>query len=112
MEREELEKLTREYNMLHEQIQALSMHRQQFAEQKEEYKEALAELEKATGKIYMAIGGVIVEVEKPKAIESVKEKEENAEMRISIVKKQQDDLTKKEQNLRSEINEAIKELKE
>lgn len=111
MEREQLEKATREYNMLHEQIQSLAMQRQQFIEQKEEYKEALAALEKATGKIYMAVGGVIVEVEKAKAIESVKEREENSEMRISIVKKQQEDLTKKEQSLRTEISAALKDFK-
>ena len=32
-------------------------------------------------------------------------------MRISIVKKQYDELVKKEQTLRNEINTAIKELK-
>lgn len=111
MEREQLEKATREYNMLHEQIQSLSIQRQQFTEQKEEYREALAALEKAAGKVYMAVGGVIVEVEKAKAVESVKEREENADMRISIVKRQQEELAKKEQSLRTEISAALKELK-
>jgi chaperonin cofactor prefoldin len=50
-------------------------------------------------------------VQKDYALKNIKEKEEVADMRVSIVKKQYDELVKKEQTLRSEINTAIKELK-
>jgi chaperonin cofactor prefoldin len=111
MDREQIEKLSREYSILQEQIQSLAMQREQFLERKEEYKEAAKEIEGATGKVYLAIGGAIVEVKKDYAMKSIKEKEEVADMRVSIVKKQYDDLVKKEQSLRSEINSGIKDLK-
>ena len=111
MEREQIEKLSREYSILQEQIQSLAMQREQFTERKEEYKEAFKEIEGSTGKVYLAIGGAIVEVQKDYALKSITEKQEVADMRISIVKKQYDDLVKKEQALRTEINAAIKDLK-
>lgn len=111
MEREQIEKMTREYNVLQEQIQSLALQREQFAERKEEYKEALIEVEKSSGKLYLAVGGVIVEVDKAYATKSMKEKEEIADMRMSIIKKQHDELSKKEQALRTELNSALKDMK-
>ena len=111
MDREQIEKLSREYSILQEQIQSLAIQREQFLERKEEYKEASKEVEGATGKVYLAVGGAIVEVQKDYALKSIKEKEEVSDMRVSIVKKQYDELVKKEQTLRNEINSAIKELK-
>jgi prefoldin beta subunit len=111
VEREELEKMSREYNMVQEQLQSLTLQKEQFAERKQEYKEAMQEIERASGKIYFAIGGAIVEVEKAYAVNGIKEKEEVADMRISIVKKQQDEISKKEQSLRSEISTALKDFK-
>jgi chaperonin cofactor prefoldin len=111
MEREEIEKLSREYSIIQEQLQSMAMQREQFNERKEEYKEAFKEIEASTGKVYLAVGGAIVEVQKDYALKNIKEKEEVSDMRMSIVKKQYDDLVKKEQALRTEINSAIKELK-
>jgi chaperonin cofactor prefoldin len=111
MEREEIEKLSREYSILQEQIQSLAMQREQFLERKEEEKEAFKEIEGSTGKVYLAVGGAIVEVQKDYALKNIKEKEEVSDMRVSIVKKQYDELVKKEQALRNEINTAIKGLK-
>ena len=111
MEREEIEKLSREYSILQEQIQSLAIQREQFLERKEEYKEAFKEVEGAAGKVYLAVGGAIVEVQKDYALKNIKEKEEVSDMSVGIVKKQYDELVKKEQALRNEINTAIKELK-
>ena len=111
MEREQIEKLSREYSILQEQIQSLAIQREQFLERKEEYKEAFKEVENSAGKVYLAVGGAIVEVQKDYALKNIKEKEEVSDMRVSIVKKQYDELVKKEQSLRNEINTAIKELK-
>ncbi len=112
MEKEQLEKITREYQMLQEQLQSLAMQKEQFKEQKEELKEALEELEKAKGKIYLAIGGVMVDTDKETATKSVKEKQETTAMRLGIVEKQFDEISKKEQSLRSDITAALKEFKE
>jgi prefoldin beta subunit len=111
MERQELEKLTRDYQLIQEQLQALSMQKEQFSMQKEEHKEALMELEKSSGKIYLTIGGAIVETPKSDALTKIKEKQESIEMRLTIVNKQYEDFSKKEKALREEITTALKSEK-
>jgi prefoldin beta subunit len=112
MDKDQIEKLTREYQMLQEQLQSAAMQKEQFTEIKEEYKAALVEVEKATGKIYLSIGGVIVEAQKDSAVKDIKEKQESAEMRLGIATKQYDELAKREQSLRTEITSALKGLKQ
>ena len=79
---------------------------------KTELKDALGEAEKATGKIYLAIGGIMVDVSKETAIKDLKEKEESNAMRLNIVEKQFEDASKKEQSLRTEITTALKDMKQ
>ena len=112
MERDELEKMTREYQQIQEQLQQLSMQRDQFGAQKEDLKEAFSEVEKSAGKIYLAVGGVMVDVAKDSAVKSLNERQESAEMRISILTKQIDDLSKKEKTLREELTKALKDIKQ
>jgi chaperonin cofactor prefoldin len=88
------------------------MQKEQFKEQKAEFAEALEEIEKAKGRIYLAVGGIMVDVDKATATKSVKEKQDSAQMRLGITEKQFDELSKKEQSLRVEITAALKELKE
>lgn len=112
MERDELEKMTREYQMLQEQLQGLTMQKEQFREQKDELKHALEEVEKAKGKVFLAIGGVMVDVDKETATKSLKERQESTSMRLTIVERQLEDASKKEQSMRSEITAALKTLKQ
>lgn len=112
MERDQLEKLTKEYQVLQEQLQSLAIQREQFKAQREELKEALEEIEKSKGKIYLSIGGVMVETDKESAKSSIKEKQESNSMRYSIVEKQYEDFSKKELALRAEITNALKDLKQ
>lgn len=111
MERSQLEKLSRDYQVLQEQLQSVALQKEQFTAQREEFKEAAAEIEKSTGKVYLSIGGALVESQKEQALKGLKEKQESAEMRLTIVNKQYDELSKREQSMRSEINNALKELK-
>ncbi len=112
MDRDQLEKVTKEYQMLQEQLQSLAIQKEQFTAQRDEYRQALAEIEKSTGKLYLAVGGAMVEVSKDKALNDMKEKQETTDMRLGIVGKQYDELSKKEQALRSTITEALKALKQ
>jgi prefoldin beta subunit len=112
MDRDQIEKLTKEYQMLQDQLQSVAVQKEQFTELKEEYKAALAEVEKATGKIYLSVGGVIVEAPKDSAIKDIKAKQESTDMRLGIATKQYDELVKKEQSLRTEITGALKGLKQ
>ncbi len=111
MERQELEKLTRDYQLVQEQLQNLAMQKEQFTIQKEEHKLALVELEKATGKVYVSIGGVIVETPKSDAVTKVKERQESIDMRLNIINKQYDDFVKKEKSMREDITNALKSEK-
>lgn len=112
MDRDEIEKMTRDYQVMQEQLQSLAIQKEQFSSQKEELKDALAELEKAAGKIYVAIGGVMVEQKKDDAVKDVKERQETLDMRLSIITKQLDDLSKKEKSLREEITTVLKDMKQ
>ncbi len=112
MEKDELEKMTREYQMLQEQLQALAVQKEQFKEQKEEIRQAVQEAEKAKGKIFLAIGGIMVDVDKETAVKNLKEKQDSNAMRLTIVEKQFDEASKKEQSLRTEITTALKDLKQ
>ncbi len=98
--------------MLQEQLQGLAMQKEQFREQKEELRQALEEAEKAKGKIFLAIGGIMVDVDKDTAVKNLKEKQDSNSMRLTIVEKQFDDISKKEQSLRAEITTALKDLKQ
>ncbi len=112
MEQNQIDKLTVEYQKLQEQLQALALQREQFNAQKEEYKRAEEEVAKATGRVYTAIGGAIIETSKDECLRSVKERQEFVEMRLSIVGKQSDELSKKEQELRKQITDALKATKQ
>lgn len=111
MERQELEKLTRDYQMLQEQMQALAMQKEQYTAQKTEQKGAMAEIEKATGKVYLSIGGAIVETAKQEAAKKLKDSQDSVEMRLTIVTRQYDEASKKEKSLRDEITVALKNEK-
>ncbi|MCL5433372.1 MAG: prefoldin subunit [Candidatus Marsarchaeota archaeon] len=109
MKEEEIEKLTADYQSLVEQLQTLSAQKEHFSMQKEEQNEALKELELAKGKIYMALGGVLIEASKDEAIKKLKEKQDSVEMRLSLISRQHEELSKKEKEMREKINEAIHE---
>jgi len=109
MDKEQLEKLTINYQRIQSQLQALAMQKEQFTMQKEEYAEALEQVEKATGKVYSAKGGTIVETTKEEAAKNIKEKQETTSLRLSIVTKQYDEAAKREKSMRDEINTILKD---
>ncbi len=108
MAKDDVEKLTADYQALQEQLQSLALQKAQFAEQREELKGAMEELDKAKGKVYSTIGGVMIETAKEEAVKSVKERQESNEMRLSIVTKQYDEAVRKEKALREQIEGMIK----
>jgi prefoldin beta subunit len=107
MEREELEKMTKEYQTVQAQLQSIAMQRVQFKQQIEEYKEAAKYLETAKGKVYTEIGGLIVEATKEEASKSLSDRMESAEMRLSIVERQYNELSKKEETLRTQLTTSF-----
>lgn len=108
MDRDELEKLNRDYQQLREQLQSLAMQKEQFTFQKQEQKEALEEIEKSSGKVFINVGGAIIETSKSDALAKLKERQETVDMRLTIVNKQYDDFSKKEKAMRDQITNALK----
>ncbi len=108
MAKEQIEKLSSDYQALQEQLQSLALQKAQFTEQMDELNDALEELKNAKGKVYSAIGGVMVETTKDDATKSVKERQESTEMRLTIINKQYDEAVKKEKALREQIEGMIK----
>ena len=108
MEKEEVEKLTKEYQNIQMQIQNLTFQKMQFNQQKEEYKEAEKELQVSSGRVYSEIGGLIVETTKEKALKDLGDKMESVEMRLNIILKQYNEVNKREQSIRQTLTEEFK----
>ena len=66
------------------------------------------EVGKATGKVYISVGGVIVETTKARAQEDIKEKSELTETRVKSTDKMFNDLKAKEKSLNEKITQIYK----
>ncbi len=98
-----------EYQVVQEQLQSISIQKEQFKMRQVEYKEALEEAEKASGTIYKSVGGFFIEVPKADAIKDIKDKQEFTEMRLKSIEKQYSELTAKEKDMRAKLSSAIGE---
>ncbi len=103
-----MEKMSRDYGTLQEQRQSLAVQREQLLNQKMELENAAKGVGSATGKIYQAIGNTFIEVDHDLALKRIKENSETLELHLTMVNKQYEETTKKEQALRGEINTAMK----
>ncbi len=101
---EGIEKLIKDYQILEDQIRAYTIQLQELQIQKNEADFAKKEVEKASGKVYITIGGVIVETTKEKALENLKEKSEDLELKIQMVNKQLSNLKSKEESIKKELS--------
>ncbi|MEM0154336.1 MAG: prefoldin subunit [Methanothrix sp.] len=108
MEENNLEKLTLDYQKVEEQLQALAMQKEQFTAQKDELNHAKEQIEGSVGKIYSSVGGTIIEATKEAALDDIKEKSELTDMRLTMLKKQIDELKKREQELREKVMSMVK----
>ena len=106
---QEAEKLVRDYQMAQEQLRAAALQLDQFQNQKMELERANTEITNATGKIYITVGGVIVETEKGKALSDIKEKQELTEVRITSISKQYNDLKAREKQLGEKLTQMYKQ---
>lgn len=107
MDKEQLEKLSREYQELQMQLQSLALQKMQFTEQKDEYTQAQKHLESSSGRVYMETGGLIVETSKESAMKELSDKLDSVVMRLGIVGKQYDEAVRKEQAMRATLNSEV-----
>ncbi len=101
----EIEKALKDYQILQEQLRASALQTEQLQLQKTELEGARAEIEKATGKVYITIGGVIVETSKEGASKEIASKAELVALRLQTANKQYSELREKEKQLREKISQ-------
>ncbi len=101
----EIEKVLKEYQIVQEQLRAAALQTEQLQLQKTELEGAKAEIDKATGKVYITIGGVIVETSKESATKEIAEKSELVALRLQTANKQYSELREKEKQLRGKIGQ-------
>lgn len=85
--------------MQHEQLQA----------QKLEMERAKEELDKASGRVYFSVGGVIVETTKEKALTDINERHSLTEARLQSINKQYADVKAREKQLNEELMKLYKQ---
>ncbi len=105
---QEIEKMLRDYQALQEQMRMYAMQLEQLQVGKADLDRAQKEIESASGRVFINVGGVIVETTKDKAITDVKERAEVSDTRIKSTSKQYKDLQEKEKALKEKIQTVYK----
>jgi prefoldin beta subunit len=96
---QEIEKMVRDYQMVQEQLRNSALQLDQLQGAKADLDRAKAEIDKAEGKVYLTVGGVIVETSKEKALAEIKERAELTEVRVQSATKQYNELKTREKQL-------------
>lgn len=104
-EPEDVNRLLREYQMLQEQLRAFALQTEQLQVQKSELITAREEVSGAKGRVYITVGGVIVETDKPTALKNIEERSETLEVRLQSATKQYNELKNKEKQLRDQLTQ-------
>ena len=105
----EIEGMIKDYQVVQAQMRNLAMQVDQYQAQRSEVDSAKTELDKAEGKIYVTIGGIMVETDKASAIKNVQEKIELLEIRLQASTKQYNELKAREKALREKLTAISKQ---
>jgi len=108
---DELQKKLAEFQDLQRQLQMVSGQKQQLILQSEEIKMAEGELAKVDKGVYRFMGPILVETTKADAVADLKDKRELFELRVSVLEKQEAKMRPKYDDLRNELEKALKEGK-
>ena len=94
--------------LLQQNLQNLSMQRQQFQIQEAEIESALNELENSGGS-YKIIGNIMVSADKDSLKKELKEKHQMITVRISSIEKQESRMHEKVEELQKEVLKSMEE---
>ena len=108
---DELQKKLAEFQDLQRQLQMVSSQKQQLIMQVEEIKMAESELTKSDKTVYRYIGPLLIETSKTDAGADLKDKRELFEMRVSVLEKQETKMRPNYDQLRNELEKALREGK-
>ena len=96
-----------EFQNLQRQLQMVSMQRQQVQMQIEEMNMATEELKTASGKVFRAIGNLLIETSVAAAKKEMTEKLETFEVRNGSLGKQEEKLRARSEELRAYLEKAL-----
>jgi len=103
-----------QFQNLQQQLQLITLQKQQLMVGGGDIDNALAELEKLEreGKVYMAAGMLLIESSKAESEKTLKEQKELNETRMKVLEKQEKKLSEKYEELKKEIQAILKQKKE
>jgi len=93
---------------LQRQLQIVATQRQRFDIDVLQTDSALAELEKAEGKVYKAVGALLIEAKNADLKKELNERRKDALSRSETLKKQEDKLKTKGEELQKSVEKALK----
>lgn len=97
------------FQQIQQQLQLIMMQKQDLQAQKAEVENAIKELGKIKGEgAYEVIGNIMIKKSKKELEESLKNKKELIELRLSTIEKQQEKLTKDASKLQEKLAKQIK----
>ena len=108
---QEIEKMVRDYQMAQEQLRNSALQLDQLQGAKADLDRAKTEVEKAEGKVYLTVGGVIVETTKEKALSEITERSELTDVRIQSATKQLNELKTREKQLGEKLTNLYQQGK-
>lgn len=92
---------------LQRQLQIVSSQRQRFDIEILQADNALAELEKAEGKTYKAIGTLLIEAKIPELKKELNDRRKEALERVDVLKKQEEKLKTKAEELQKSLEKVL-----
>lgn len=103
----ESEQKVQQLQLMEQNLQGIMSQRQQFQGQLLEVENALSEIVSSKGNVYKLVGNIMVMSEKDKLSKDLESKKEILNVRLKSLKKQEDGIKEKAENLQAEV---MKEL--
>ena len=107
-EAQDLEKMLKDYQVIQDQLRSVALQLDQLQAQKIDMEKAKEELDKAQGRVYITVGGVMVETTKEKALTDISERVSLNKARIDSINKQYTELRNREKQLNEKITSVYK----
>lgn len=107
-ERSQLQSQLQEFQAIQSQLQFTAMQLQQLTLQQNEAEKALEEVEKSAGPFYRYVANILVAKDKETLKKELQEEKETSELRTSTLKKQDERLRARGEELRKILEEAAR----
>ena len=107
-EAQDLEKMLKDYQVIQDQLRSVALQLDQLQAQKIDMEKAKEELDKAQGRVYITVGGVMVATTKEKALTDISERVSLNKARIDSMNKQYTELRNREKQLNEKITSVYK----